>query len=189
MTHDIVGGIVEGLVSPRTAMRRVLDTKPGIDVMLGLVVLSYAIQGMAGILVPGTRTGDEPVLLLHLNLLISQLVIFVVTSSAVFGVGRVFGGTGGLDRSLAGVAWYSFVTSWLSPAALYGLGQAAGEDAQPGALSSLLLLGATGIGLWVFAGCVAEVHGFRSTWGVLGASLGVMLLAVASLLMLLPAPS
>jgi len=184
---DILAGIAEGLIAPRRAMRRVLAQKPGIETVLGLVVLAYAIQGMASILVPGAR--GEPggaSLLLHLNLLVSQLVLFAMTAAAVFGLGRIFGGTGNLPQSLTTIAWYSFITSFLAPFALYGLTAAA--EGEGTALSALLLLGASAIGLWVFAGCVAELHGFRSTAAVLGASVGVMLLVAAFVLIIAPAP-
>lgn len=187
MIETIASGIAEGFVAPRRAMRRVLAQRPGPDAVLGLVLLAYLVQAMSAILVPGARGGgDVSPLLTHLNLVISQLVLFTFTSVVVFGVGRLFGGTGTLPQSFAAVAWYSFVTSVLAVPALYGLTSAAEGD--PGALASLLLVGASAIGLWVFAGCVAELHGFRSIWGVLGATLGLMLLAVAFLLMLVPAP-
>jgi len=187
VSSDILAGIAEGIVAPRRAMRRVLAQEPGPDVVLGLVLLGYLIQGISVLLVPGAREeGSGPILLTHLNLLISQLLLFALTGAAVFGVGRVFGGLGTLPQSLVAVAWYSFVTSVLSPAALYGLTAAAAGAADP--LALLLLTASVVIGLWVFAGCVAEVHGFRSTLGVFGATIGVLLLASAFLLMLLPPP-
>ena len=187
MSDEILAGIAQGFFAPRRAMRRVLDLAPGPDVVLGLVILGYLVQGVSVILVPGAREGIEGSILVgHLNMLISQLLLFALTGAAVFGVGRVFGGLATLPQSLVAVAWYSFVTSFLSPAALYGLTSAAAGEPAP--LAVLLLMGSVVIGLWVFAGCVAEVHGFRSSAGVFGATIGVLLLASAFLLMLLPPP-
>jgi len=187
VTDDLLAGIAEGFFAPRRAMRRVLDLAPGPDVVLGLVILGYLVQGLSVILVPGAREGVEgPILVGHFNMLVSQLLLFALTGAAVFGVGRVFGGVGTLPQCLVTVAWYSFVTSFLSPAALYGLTAAAAGEPAP--LAVLLLMGSVVIGLWVFAGCVAEVHGFRSSAGVFGATIAVLLLASSFLLVLLPPP-
>ena len=187
MISDIAGGIAEGLAAPRKAMRRILSGPGGIDVILGLVVASYLVQALAAIAVPGGRiAGDLSPLLVHLNLLISQLVLFVVTSAAVFGIGRLFGGTGTLPQALLTVAWYGFVTSFLAPLALIAF--APGSDAEPTAFDALLLLAVSGIGVWVLAGCVAELHGFRSTGQVLAVAVGIAFGAGVLLISLVPAP-
>ena len=187
MSVDILAGIAEGFAAPRRAMARVLDRQPGPDAVLGLLLLGYLVQALSVLVVPGAREqAPGSVLLTHLNLLISQLLLYGLTAAAVFGVGRVFGGIGSLPQSLVAVAWYSFVTSFLSPAALYGL--TAAQAGEPGPVPMLLLSASVVIGLWVFAGCVAQVHGFRSTGGVFGATIGVLLLASALLLMLVPPP-
>ncbi|MEM1345120.1 MAG: YIP1 family protein [Pseudomonadota bacterium] len=168
--------ILEGLRAPRRSTERVLSTDPGLEATLGLVLVAYLVQALVSVALANPRgAGEVGIVPWHISGLFTHALLFLLLSGLVFGVGRLFGGTGTLDRSITAVAWYSYVTSWLSPlgvVAFLGLGE---EGNAWELLSLVLLIGVAGIGVVVFAGAVAAVHGFRSVRMVLATTLGLAL--------------
>jgi len=178
--------VIEGFSAPRASVRSILDAKHGFDVTFSLVVLAYVVQAFFLVLiaqtlfpVPSDAQPSVSPLMFHIFNLFVQFFIFCLMTGVVFWVGRLFGGTGKLEDTMLGLAWYLFVTSFLSPFFFFGVSSVMAESES--ALSVLLLFGSMAIGLWVLANCIAEIHGFRSAWRVLSVMLG--LLFGASLLM------
>lgn len=148
----------------------------GPDGIVGLVVAGYLVQAMVSIVVPGARPelGGNPIGY-HVGSLVVQGLLYMMTVGLVHVIGRIFGGTGSLPQAFLAMAWYSFISSFLSPLALAGV--VGMTDPQPEPLSVLLLLVAVVLGIRMFAGFVAELHGFRNTWTVLAVTLGLAMAA------------
>jgi hypothetical protein len=174
--------VIEGLVAPRRAVRHIVAGGHGLDVVALLVVLGYTIQAFFGVLVlqvlfPAAQAAGPSVspVMFHVFNLLLQFFLFFMISGLVFWVGRLMGGAGGMGEVMLAMAWYFFISSALAPLFFFGMGPVlAGEE---NALSAGLLLVSMAIGLWLLASVVAEVHGFRSTWGVLAVMMGLMLAA------------
>ncbi|MGF1553452.1 MAG: YIP1 family protein [Paracoccaceae bacterium] len=172
--------MIEGLFAPRRSARRVLAAGWGLDVAVLLAVLAYALQAILAILVPGARPetaeGSLP-LGAHLINLLRQLAVVGVEGFAVWGLGRLFGGTGSREGALILVAWHAFVTTLLAPFFLFG--QASLREGDEEALPLLLLVAlalALAQSIWVLAAYATELHGFRNPWGVVGVMVAVMML-------------
>ena len=176
MTQDLLERFIESIRTPRLSARRFLALGPHrLDTIAALLIGAYLVQGLAQIAIPGARPPMEgPILAWHLAGLTFQVIVFVASAGLVFAIGRLFGGTASFDRCLQAMAWYGFITSFLTPVALIGWTLAAGGGSGFG---SLLFLGAGILGMWVFAGFVAEIHGFRSAGVVLGVMVGMVTLA------------
>ena len=177
MITDLIGRIAEGIVTPRTSLRGFLDRGPhGPDTVVALVVLAYLVQAISALVVPGASTAEEgQVLVWHVAGLTFHAILFALAAALVFGVGRVFGGIAQVRHVVLAMAWYFFLTSFLAPLSQFGIGAA--MDGEESALSGLLFLATSVIGVWVLAGFVAEIHGFRNTGAVLGAMVALMLLS------------
>lgn len=172
-------------MAPRRALRHILDLGPlGPGTIVMMLLFAYAVQELFIILtLPPMRGEQATALAWHLNRLMLAFVEFAVTAGLVLGVGKLFGGKATLPETVAGMAWFSILTAFLVPftaPALPGLFE--GTVSGPAAL--LLLLG-TGLFCWMLAGCVAELHGFKSTgrvlFGMLGLVAAITLLANALL--------
>lgn len=190
MIADLLRRMTEGLLAPRASARRVLLARYGVDVALLFAVLAYAVQAMLQIVIPGARTLPEgmsgiPVGMHFVNLLLQVLIIWIL-SMAVFGIGRLFGGQGSRSQAFVLVAWHALVTTLLAPLFLLGAAQIQGGEIPAGALFVLFVAGS--IYLWVLACFTAELHGFRSPWGVMGVMLAVMFLFSGLFMNLAPAP-
>ena len=190
MIKDLVERVIESIVTPRLSARRFLAGGPHrLDTVAALVLGAYLVQALAQVAIPGSRPagGVSPVAL-HLAGLAFQVIVLGISAALVFVVGRLFGGRAGFEDCVAAMAWYGFVTSFLSPLALIGWVGSTAEPASGSALPALLFLGAGALGIWVFAGFVAELHGFRSTGLVIGAIFGLVFAVSLLLLPLLPPP-
>lgn len=186
MITDFLSRVAEGVVAPRRSVRRILDQGPlPIDQIASLVVLAYALQALFAVFFPAFRAGAESLIAWHVSALISQFIGFITSSAIVFGIGRLLGGEGRIEDCFAGMAWCGVVTSFLFP--LLAAGLPASPDAAPSPGGSLLLLAGVGIGAWVFAGCVAEIHRFKSTGAVLLAMFVLGTIAALLTLTLIPA--
>ena len=173
MTGDVARAVVEGYTAPRASVRRLLDGGHGIEVALGLLALGYLVQAMLTIVFLPAGLG----IFGHMLAIVQQLVTFFLLSALVYGIGRLAGGTGTMEGAQLVVAWHALVTSLLSPLAI-GVSTAAFRSGEEGAGGippgmGVLALVYVAISLWLMANYVAELHGFRSTWGVLGAIVGV----------------
>lgn len=182
--------MLEGLIQPRRSARWVLDANHGIDTALLFVVLAYALQAILQILLPGARTLPEGIdrvpASLHLMNVLLQVMLVSVLSLMLFGIGRLFGGTGSRKQAFVIVAWHTLVTTLLAPAFLIGMGQiATGDPVSPGMLALMVVTGS--LWLWVLAVYGAVLHGFGNPWGVMGVMLGILFLVSALLMNLVPA--
>lgn len=173
MTGDFARVLVEGYTAPRASARRLLDSGHGIEVALGMVALAYLIQAMLTILFMSTGFGISG----HLLAIMQQLVTFFLLSALVYGIGRLAGGTGTLQGAQLIVGWHALVTSVISPLAI-GVSTAAftaadgGSGGVPAGLAVMAILYVS-ISFWLMANYVAELHGFRNSWNVLGAIVGL----------------
>jgi hypothetical protein len=183
MISDLLRRLVEGLFAPNLSARRILGENYGIDAVILFAALAYTVQAMLGILIPGApRPEDGGIgIVEHLLQFLSQLFLLGVVAAAIFGAGRLFGGTGTMQQSLVIVAWHSLVTTLLFPLTVLGVAQlpeagpegaAQGGDIPLGAAVMLLVVG--GLYIWLLAAYTRELHGFTSTWGVLGMMMAVM---------------
>lgn len=185
MIGDLAASLAEGFAAPRQSMRRVLALGPqSLDVIVAMVLASYLVQTLA-LVALGSRDGSGGIGEHVLGLLL-EATVFMVIVALVWRVGKLFGGTGELGECAVAVGWFSFVTAFLSPLVLAGLTFAG--DGEGTAASTVLFLAAAVITLWVFAGVVAEVHGFRSTGAVLAAILMVGVAVTLVIAPILPAP-
>lgn len=90
------------------------------------------------------------------------IAVWLSAVSTVFGVhlvGRMFGGTGGFDESLALVAWLQFIV--LGPLIL----SAVFEPISP-VIGGLIALGGIVLQFWLLTHFVAALHGFQSLGSV-----------------------
>lgn len=180
MTADLLRMIGEGYTAPRHAMRRLLDAGFGLEVALTFLALAFLVEAILAI-VFGGRGGDLSLGVYLVNLAL-QLAVFFLLSGLIHGIGRAAGGKGTLAGAQLVVGWQALVTSPLTPLTLGfanafrarpdAAGDAAATVEVPAGGGFLALL-YVAISFWLMANYIAELHGFRSTWGVLGALVGV----------------
>lgn len=172
------GMMLEGITAPRRSMRRLLDFGLGFDAIVLIALLSYLIRVIIGIALGGApSTGHS--LTFHLLNLVAMFGAMFMVSEMVFSIGKMAGGHGARNEIYLVVAWHSLVTSLLAPAfAMVQIqeqmvqteqGEVAMPYIDPGQV--LFLLAAGGIALWLLACYVAEAHGFKSIWNVMGSLL------------------
>jgi len=184
MIGAVVQNVIDGILRPRASVRRIIDGGHGFAVALSMALLALLAREIFALLILGSRSEDDGVHLgVHLQALIEGMASFIILSALVYGVGRVFGGTGKwLETNLA-MAWYLLVTSVFAPLALPALihvaeavaAAAGGPVARvdiPGNLLAMFAV-ASGIMLWLFACYVAELHRFARTWNVVAVMLGL----------------
>ncbi|MEM9146317.1 MAG: YIP1 family protein [Pseudomonadota bacterium] len=187
MIADLSAAVAESIAAPRRSVRRYLERGPhGIDVLFGLILGAYLVQQIAALAVPGGRMPLQGSLVaFHLAGVVVQLILCAVTAGIVLVAGRIFGGAADFAACYSGMAWYGFVTAFLSPLVLVGWSAILHE--QGGFGSHLLLVVGSGLAIWVFAGFVAELHGFRSTAVVVAATLGFVMMTTMLLFSMLQA--
>ncbi len=173
MIRDLVSGVVEGYIAPRRSVRRLLDGGYGIEAALLMLALAYLVQAILMIMFISSGIGIAG----HLLAIVEQVVMFFVLAALIFGLGRLAGGKGTMEGSQLVVAWHSLVVSIISPLAI-GVSsfafraQVGNGEGLPAGLGFLAFV-YVAISFWLMANFVAELHGFRSTWGVLGALVGL----------------
>lgn len=185
MTTNLLRMIGEGYTAPRLSMRRILDAGYGLEVALTFLVLAFLIEAILAILFGG-RAGGLSFSVYFVNIAL-QLAVFFLLSGLIHGIGRAVGGQGTLTGAQLVVGWHALVTSPLTPLTI---GFASAFRAQPDAAGGaaegaaevhipagggFLALVYIAISFWLMANYIAELHGFRNTWGVLGALVGVTL--------------
>lgn len=182
MTAGLLRMIGEGYVAPRLAMRRLLDAGYGIEVALGFLALAFLVEAILAILFGGR--GSELSFGVYLVNIALQLAVFFLLSGLIHGIGRAAGGKGTLAGAQLVVGWQALVTSPLTPLTL-GFASAfrarpdgvdnAGAPVELPAGAGFLALVYVAISFWLMANYIAELHGFRNTWGVLATLVGVTL--------------
>lgn len=172
MIGELARAMVEGYTTPRASVRRLLDAGHGFETALWMLALAYLVQAILTILFVSAEIGFVG----HLLAIMQQLVMFFLLSALIQWLGRVAGGKGSLHGAQLVVGWHALVTSLISPLAI-GVSTAAfqaEEDAAslPAGLGFLAFV-YIAISFWLMANYIAELHGFRSSWGVLGAIVGI----------------
>lgn len=192
MIGAVFENIIGGFLHPRASVRRVLNMNPGVDAILLMVLLAFAIRGIIAVLLPAETFGAEHRSVgRYIATLISTYLGFGIEVTLICYIGRAFGGKGDFRQTAAAMAWYHVVTSVIEePVALIArmnlqamMDIAKNPEAAPPPGGLALIGFAAGCMLiWLFASFVAELHGFKRTFGVLAAMV-VMLLLPAFLLM------
>ena len=197
MIGAVVQNVLGGVFRPRASVRRIIDGGHGFDVALLMVLLALLVREIFVLIVLGSRSeGDGLQLGAHLQALIEGMISFVILSAVVYGVGRIFGGTGNWRQTNVAMAWYLLVTSVFVPIALPALihvaeAVAAAGDGPvgpvdvPGSLLAMFAV-ASGIMLWLFASYIAELHRFARTWNVVAVMLGLSVAFSLLLMALVP---
>ena len=188
MIGEFLGRILEGLLQPRKSARRILAAEPKMDTAIMMLLLAYLVQAIIQLAMLGMPEMPEGVsrLGVHLSGIVMQMLMAAILWAMVFGIGRMFGGTGTGLQSIVMVAWHTLVTAFLLPVFILGLPELmAGE--QVSGLLLFLMLGAIGFWMWLLACYTAELHGFRNPWGAMGMMLAVSFLFAMLLLNMVPA--
>lgn len=173
MIGDFARALLQGYVAPRASARRVLDSGQGIEAALCMVALAYLLQSMLTILFLSGAFG----LVGHVMAIVQQLVTFFLFSALVYGIGRLAGGTGTMTGAQLIIGWHALVTSLISPLAIgvsvavFGAAADGTTGVPPGVV--LMAIAYLGISFWLLANYVAELHGFRNPWAVLGTIVGL----------------
>ena len=173
MIRNLVSAVAEGYIAPRRSVRRLLDGRHGIQTALLMLALAYLVQAVLTILFISSGIGIAG----HLLAIVQQVVVFFVLAALIFGLGRLAGGKGTMEGAQLVVAWHALVVSVISPLAIgvssfayrAEVGSAGGMSAGLGLLAFVYVA----VSFWLMANFVAELHGFRSAWGVLGALVGL----------------
>ncbi|MEM6973873.1 MAG: YIP1 family protein [Pseudomonadota bacterium] len=184
--------MLEGLLAPRASARRVLDQDWGLDAAVLFALLAYALSAIFATIIPGARPDDVvgSFVLLHIINMVVQVLVVGATGSLIWGIGRMFGGSGTRDQAMVLFGWHTLVMVFLAP--FFQIGSAAmratlPEDADlangmPVDMSEapgwVVLMLATGVAAWAWLLSLytAELHGFRNPWGVLGVMVAVAML-------------
>jgi hypothetical protein len=197
MIGAVAQNVLGGILRPRASVRRIIDGRHGFHVALLMVLLAFLAREILVLLVLGPRFEDSGLQLgVHLQAVIEGMISFLILSALVYGVGRVFGGTGTWRETNLAMAWYLLVTSVFVPLALPALIHAAEAVAAagggpvervdiPGNLLAMFGV-ASGIMLWLFASYVAELHRFARTWNVVAVMLGLTAALAFILVALVP---
>jgi len=176
--------IVEAYTSPRQSMARILAMQPDERARLLMVVMGTVIS-MVGFVALGEReeaVGPGVVLFGYIVTILGALVQYFVASWVLGTVCRAFGGEGTHEQDRTMVAWLSLVTSPVSAVLLLGL-RGGGSP-----LVVVMVLVVTIVLFAVLSAFIAEVHRFRSTGRVAGATLALLLILSLVLSSLLPMP-
>jgi hypothetical protein len=172
MIGELVGAVVEGYTAPRASARRVLERGLRLEHALGMLALAYLVQGILTILFVSGGVGVVG----HVLAVIQQVVMFFLLSALIYGIGRLAGGRGTMEGAQVVVGWHALVTSLISPLAI-GVSTAAyrtaGDEADQAFGLVFFAFIYVAISFWLMANYVAELHGFRNQWGVLGAIVGL----------------
>ena len=197
MIGAVAQNVLGGILRPRASVRRIIDGGHGFGVALLMVLLALLAREIFVLLVLGPRSEASGLQLgIHLQAVIEGMISFLILSALVYGVGRVFGGTGTWRDTNLAIAWYLLVTSVFVPLALPALIHvaeavaAAGDGSVapvdiPGNLLTMFAV-ASGIMLWLFACYVAELHRFARTWNVVAVMLGLTAALAFILVALVP---
>ncbi|MDH3667057.1 MAG: YIP1 family protein [Paracoccaceae bacterium] len=188
--NGLVSRVLGAWADLRGSMRGELTRGPSEGRLLFYVVLSGLIwfAGRAVLLAWGpkgpTLTPDEFRRLIGAALVSSvfyRTIALYVVAALAGAVARAFGGAGSWRDSRAAVFWGSLVAApAILAATMFSLlltgapGRAAEIASMLGAIASA----------WVLAHCLAEAHGFASTWKVLGVIAGLVGTLVLALYLL-----
>ena len=157
MTGFLFETLVETYRAPRRAARRVIDTLRtpeqvgivfGLSAVLSAIFLTLSLMARGGV--------DGSILGVILSNLMLSVAAFAVLVALTYGIGRMFGGTGGVLPVSAALAWHSLATvifaPFISPEAMMA----------PSGAAAFVQLAIVGIVTWLMVNFIAEAHGFKS---------------------------
>ncbi len=151
-----------------------------------MVILGYLLTAIFYvILIPAVDRPGEGALIFHVTSVIQSIAILFILAGLVFGLGRISGGTGTLHQSQALIGWHGLVASLMAPTTIVFIEEVkkampSGDETQidPASIeisggTMFIGLATAGISLWLLANYVAELHGFKNVWGVIGVMCGL----------------
>ncbi len=159
--------VIDSLLRPRSAARQVLDARLGLTELLqgavavtcaGMVLGYVALRVSPGAVdVISAAVIGNPLVGTALQLSIMAVVVILTAR-----IGRLFGGTGEAWGALALIVWLNAVLVLLQAGQLVLL-------ALVPPLAALVAIATLIWALWAFANFVAELHGFKNPFIVMGA--------------------
>lgn len=195
--------VVEAFVNPRLSARRILKAAPTIGEAISMVLLSAIFSVIAEMLLTmliapaqstvdaiasatGEAAGDGDAttapperlsgVALVVNVILLNFFQYLLISSLAYGIGKWAGGKATRPDILGVVAWYSLALTPAGALLIALMLMSTGEAPNPAISGLVVVVGF--YALFVFAGFVAEAHGFESTWtvvfGIVGVIVGLM---------------
>ena len=182
----LVSRFTEAFAKPRQSARRILDAKPSLSDALTMalagMVVGVILSLIAALIIGAPQAQSDqadpvdrqPIVVLLFMVALFAIARFFIVSWMAHLIGRRAGGRATLQECYAVVGWCLLA---ISPVTLvFELGAAAvQQSASP--LAAVVLLGATGYVLYMFAAFISEAHGFKNTAQVMAAIIGVAFLA------------
>ena len=184
MIADFARSVVSSYLMPRRTLRVVLSRGLGPQDVALLLLLGYVIAEILSILVPGARPENGSGVSRHVLGLASAFASLFLFAWPIYGIGRMFGGTGDLLQTCVMWCWFSLVMSFVSVPALPAMlevfatlqkGPPSEETAQAlqGSMAVIFIMAA--IWFWMLGNFVTELHGFRSVIATTACMFGIML--------------
>ena len=178
--------LIRGLTRPREALADVMPTSAPIPAIILCVVLSYLVSTIAlGLLGLWPSAEGRSPFAMHFRSLLMDGARFVVTGTVIYWATRLAGGTATRQQTFLMLGWYTLVISFLTPV-MAGVArdlQAMMQAVQSGGVVHVspvsMALGAVVavVQIWLMAVYIASLNGFKSTWNVVGAIIGIQLAA------------
>lgn len=165
--------MVAGLRSPRPVAAQVMARRPGLPGALLMMVLAYLIEAIVSAAIPGARGPGSGVSAagLHVQSFALHAAMFGLLAGVGTWFGRLVGGTADFERVAVAVGWGFLVQSLLAPFVATAMAMSS-PDGFPAAALFLMIV-ALGIWFWLMASCIAEAHGFASTFAVAAVIFGL----------------
>lgn len=174
--------IADSFLRPRAAARQVLAQLPTMPVLLEAALAVTAVGmvlGFAAFRMAPDAIDSVSATVLRMPLLgaAAQLAVMIVVVLLTVRVGRVFGGTGGVQGALALVVWLNSMMVLLQAVQLVALALV------PMVAAAIAIVSIVWV-LYAFACFVAELHGFRNTAVVLAGVLATSIVLMFGVAML-----
>ncbi|MEP5759687.1 MAG: YIP1 family protein [Litoreibacter sp.] len=174
MQAEVVAAFSETVRTPQQGLARVIGWNfPHSIIWMAaflVVVISAILNTVLTLLIPDILSGPQ---MIPSSPFLQAIVYFFALVLSVLGthyIGRLFGGTGDLAKSLTGVVWLQGVLLVFQVGQIVLLVAASGL----GALYSIVLFVFT---IWLYLNFVAAIHGFKSLalvfMGFIASSIGV----------------
>ncbi|MCY3877295.1 MAG: Yip1 family protein [Rhodobacteraceae bacterium] len=166
------------IVRPGQGVRiavRFLNTSPivRLECLLLIAILGTLATTLTVQLAPAMQDGATELLIASpINLTIIQIATMFIVAGFIFGVGKVFGGTGSFQECLGAIIWLQAMLL------IVQLAQLVSVLVFP-PITSLVTFGGLGIAFYLVISFIKEIHGFRSGLAVvMGVILTLFLIAL-----------
>ena len=166
------------IVRPGQGVRiavRFLNTSPivRLECLLLIAILGTLATTLTVQLAPAMQDGATELLIASpINLTIIQIATIFIVAGFIFGVGKVFGGTGSYRECLGAMIWLQAMLL------IVQLAQLVSVLVFP-PVTSLVTFGGLGIAFYLVISFIKEIHGFRSGLAVvMGVILTLFLIAL-----------